>query len=79
MKARTMSVLFGAPAPFIHGEVKRMIWLSPCPQFPDPKDLWEHLGRLQLSGAHDAQEEDTGEKGGGATETRHRTWEREEA
>ena len=43
-----MSVLFDAPAPFIHREVKCMIWLSPCPQLPDPKDLQVHREPVKL-------------------------------
>lgn len=48
MKARMISVLFGAPAPFIHGKVKCMIWLSPCPPLPDPRDLQEHREPVKL-------------------------------
>lgn len=48
MKARMVSVLFDAPAPFFHGEVKCTIWLSPCPQLPDPKDLQVHREPVKL-------------------------------
>lgn len=68
MKAKALSVLFDALSPFIHREMKCMIWLSPCPQLPHPRDFQEYPRTLQLSWAWRAQREVTGEERGGCRE-----------